>query len=75
MEEQDDKEEGETDITPEMEEETDTQGLTQTQDGGQNSKSQSLTHGTQDGTQNEKPDFSNVCTFYTNTDCKFRAKC
>ena len=71
----DDKEEGETEITPEIEEEADTQALTQTQDVRHNSKFHTSTQGTQDGTRNNKTDFSNLFKFYRNWGYKFRAKC
>ena len=63
MEEMGNNKEEEVEISPEMEEETGTQAVTQTQNEDGHTQTQTSKHGTQDRIQNvgnTKPDFSNV---------------
>lgn len=69
------EEEEEFVIAPESDGNLDSQSTSQVQSGSGTSDPPSQTQTQQNGTQIEKPDFSQVCKHYRNGDCKFGAKC
>jgi hypothetical protein len=77
MEEGDDGEDEEIEISPDTEGDTNTQNQTQAPTWEEQSQNQTPSNqGTQEVPQKaERPDFSKVCKFYRNGDCKFGAKC